>query len=144
MKPFIIKEKGIRGYKAHPSGPVEFDLAVHEAVREAVGPDYVLMSDPVGEYTMGDAVRVGRQLERLGYKWFEEPFRDFELYKYQELCRTWTFRLRDGDDEGLSLGCCAGDRPAGRRYRPGGCELEGRRHRDAQDRPYGGGLRHAL
>ena len=28
------------------------------------------------------------QLEKLDYKWFEEPFRDFELYKYTELCRT--------------------------------------------------------
>ena len=36
---------------------------------------------------MGDAILVGRQLEHLGYKWFEEPFRDFELYKYTELCR---------------------------------------------------------
>ena len=24
----------------------------------------------------------------LNYEWFEEPFRDFELYKYSELCRT--------------------------------------------------------
>lgn len=79
---------GIRGYKAHPGGPVAFDMEVHQAVRDAVGPDFALMSDPVGEYTMGDAVRVGRQLERLGYLWLEEPFRDFELYKYTELCRT--------------------------------------------------------
>ena len=42
----------------------------------------------MGEYTLGDAVRVARQLERLGYEWFEEPFRDFELYKYTDLCRT--------------------------------------------------------
>ncbi|MBT9819762.1 enolase C-terminal domain-like protein [Clostridium sp. MCC328] len=82
------KNKGILGYKAHPGGPVEFDMKVHEAVREAVGPGYTLMSDPVGEYTLDDAVRVARQLERLGYEWFEEPFRDFELYKYTELCKT--------------------------------------------------------
>ena len=81
------KNKGIPGYKAHPGGPVEFDMEVHQAVRDAVGNNYILMSDPVGEYSMGDAVQVGRQLERLGYKWFEEPFRDFELYKYSELCR---------------------------------------------------------
>jgi len=81
------KNKGIKGYKAHPGGPVEFDFAVHQAVRDAVGPDYTLISDPVGEYTIGDAIMVGRQLERLGYEWFEEPFRDFELYKYTELCR---------------------------------------------------------
>lgn len=30
---------------------------------------------------------MGRQLEVLHYKWFEEPFRDFELYKCTELCR---------------------------------------------------------
>ena len=46
------------------------------------------MTDPVGDYTINEAVTVGRQLERLNYKWFEEPFRDFELYKYTELCRT--------------------------------------------------------
>ena len=44
--------------------------------------------DPVGDYTLDEAIRVGRQLERLNYRWFEEPFRDFELYKYTELCRT--------------------------------------------------------
>ena len=82
------KEKGILGYKAHPGGPLEFDMEVHAALRKAVGPGYPLMSDPVGEYTLGDAVRVARQLEQLGYEWFEEPFRDFELYKYTDLCRT--------------------------------------------------------
>ncbi len=82
------KSLGVPGYKAHPSGPVDFDLEVHQALRDAVGLEYTLMSDPVGEYTIADAVKVGRQLEELNYAWFEEPFRDFELYKYQELCRT--------------------------------------------------------
>ena len=63
-------------------------MEVHQAIRDAVGPDYLLMTDPVGDYTINEAVTVGRQLERLNYKWFEEPFRDFELYKYTELCRT--------------------------------------------------------
>ena len=38
--------------------------------------------------TLDEAIRVGRHLEKLNYLWFEEPFRDFELYKYSELCRT--------------------------------------------------------
>lgn len=80
------KSLGIPGYKAHPHGPVEMDMKIHEALREAVGADYILMSDPVAEYTLDEAIRVGRQLERLNYLWFEEPFRDFELYKYQSLC----------------------------------------------------------
>ena len=80
------KEKGIPGYKAHPPGPVKLDMEIHQAVRDAVGPDYMLMSDPVGEYTLDEAIRVGRQLERLNYEWLEEPFRDFELWKYRQLC----------------------------------------------------------
>lgn len=81
------KQRGIKGYKAHPCGPYKKDMEIHKALREAVGDDMVLMSDPVAEYTLDQAIMVGRQLERLGYQWFEEPFRDFELYKYTELCR---------------------------------------------------------
>ena len=36
--------------------------------------------------TLEEAVRVGRHLEKLGYEWLEEPFRDFELNKYTQLC----------------------------------------------------------
>ena len=82
------KDLGIGGYKAHPAGPLSFDMQVHAALRKAVGPGYVLMSDPVADYTLDEAIRVGRQLEDLGYAWFEEPFRDFELDKYAQLCRT--------------------------------------------------------
>lgn len=84
----FYKKQGIQGYKAHPGGPVEMDMEIHEALRAAVGPTYTLMSDPVATYTLDEAVKIGRQLERLEYEWFEEPFRDFELYKYTELCRT--------------------------------------------------------
>ncbi|MGO9966956.1 MAG: enolase C-terminal domain-like protein, partial [Bryobacteraceae bacterium] len=45
-----------------------------------------LMSDPVAEYSLEEAIRVGRDLEKLDYHWFEEPFRDFELLKYAKLC----------------------------------------------------------
>ena len=80
------KSRGINCYKAHPSGPWELDMEIHENIRKAVGPDMKLMSDPVAEYTLEEAVRVGRHLEKLGYEWLEEPFRDFELNKYTQLC----------------------------------------------------------
>ncbi|MCC7473994.1 MAG: hypothetical protein IT425_01250 [Pirellulales bacterium] len=78
--------QGFTAYKPHPPGPWQLDMAVHEALREEMGPTYVLMSDPVAEYSLGEAIKVGRQLERLNYHWFEEPFRDFELDKYAKLC----------------------------------------------------------
>jgi L-alanine-DL-glutamate epimerase-like enolase superfamily enzyme len=80
------KSRGIPAYKVHPPGPWRHDMDVHAAVREAVGPSYVLMADPVAEYSLDEAIRVGRQLERLNFHWFEEPFRDFELEKYRKLC----------------------------------------------------------
>ena len=78
--------RGFTAYKAHPPGPWRRDMAVHRALREAMGPDYVLMTDPVGDYSLEEAIRVGRDLEKLNYHWFEEPFRDFELAKYAKLC----------------------------------------------------------
>ena len=78
--------RGIRAYKAHPPGPWRRDMEVHRALRSELGPEHVLMTDPVAEYTLETAIRVGRDLERLEFAWFEEPFRDVELAKYARLC----------------------------------------------------------
>lgn len=79
------KEKGYFGYKDHsyfgPKGNVE----VAEALRDAVGPDWILMHDPVEQYSLQEALYVGRELERLNYYWLEEPFRDYELGKLKKL-----------------------------------------------------------
>lgn len=78
--------RGFPAYKAHPPGPWQRDIEVHRALRSALGPSITLMTDPVAEYSLEEAIRVGRDLEALNYHWFEEPFRDFELAKYAKLC----------------------------------------------------------
>lgn len=80
------KSLGIHAYKAHPPGPVQMDMQIHQALREAVGGEHVLLTDPVAEYSLDEAIKVGRHLEQLDYLWFEEPFRDFEVNKYKQLC----------------------------------------------------------
>jgi L-alanine-DL-glutamate epimerase-like enolase superfamily enzyme len=80
------KRRGFPAYKVHPPGPWRLDMEIHRALRESAGPDYVLMSDPVAEYSLEEAIRVGRDLESLNYHWFEEPFRDHEIAKYTKLC----------------------------------------------------------
>jgi L-alanine-DL-glutamate epimerase-like enolase superfamily enzyme len=80
------KSLGIHAYKAHPPGPVQMDMHIHQALRDAVGEEHVLITDPVAEYSLDEAIKVGRQLEKLNYLWFEEPFRDFEVNKYKQLC----------------------------------------------------------
>jgi L-alanine-DL-glutamate epimerase-like enolase superfamily enzyme len=80
------KSMGITAYKSHPPGPWQKDIEISKAIREAVGDEYILMCDPVAEYTLDQAIKVGRALEKLNYQWFEEPFRDFEIEKYARLC----------------------------------------------------------
>lgn len=70
------KQAGFHGYKIHPPGDADGDIELYHAVREAVGPEFALMADPVGAYTYDEALRVGRALERLDYRWFEEPVHD--------------------------------------------------------------------
>jgi L-alanine-DL-glutamate epimerase-like enolase superfamily enzyme len=79
--------RGYPAYKIHPFGDAERDIRLCRAVREAVGPEAVLMLDPVGAYDHHQAMRVGRELERLDFYWYEEPLIDYDLRGYAELCR---------------------------------------------------------
>ena len=70
------KKRGFNAYKLHPPGKYDFDLEAHIAVRNAVGDNFKLMSDPVAPYTFEEALRFGRELEKLNYHWYEEPLYD--------------------------------------------------------------------
>ena len=79
---------GATAYKAHPAGGWRKHIEIAEAVRDAF-PSLTLMLDPAGsDYTLGEAVKVARALERLDFHWLEEPFHDVYIDKYAELCRT--------------------------------------------------------
>jgi L-alanine-DL-glutamate epimerase-like enolase superfamily enzyme len=80
-----VKERGWHAYKLHPPGDCDFDLKAYRACREAVGPDFKLMADPVGAYSHEQALRMGRELERLGYYWLEEPLFDVDFYGLRKL-----------------------------------------------------------
>lgn len=79
------KERGFQAYKLHVWGEGERDIELCTAVREAVGDDYRLMIDVAGNYNQVEALRVGRVLDELGYHWYEEPLRDFDLHGYRML-----------------------------------------------------------
>jgi D-galactarolactone cycloisomerase len=69
-----LVERGFRALKMRIGGnPPRRDLAAAAAVRQAVGPDIRLMADGNGAYTLSTAIQVGRELEALGFYWFEEP-----------------------------------------------------------------------
>lgn len=81
-----------RGYKAiklHTwMPPISFapdpkmDVRACAAVREAVGPDIALMLDGYHWYSRTDALYIGRELEKLGFAWFEEPMMEESAESY--------------------------------------------------------------
>ena len=67
---------------------IDTDIATCRAVREAVGPDYVLMYDPWGTYhSLEDALKVGRVLEDLDFVWYEHPMPEYRVESYVRLAR---------------------------------------------------------
>ncbi len=83
-----VREAGLKAYKIHPPGKsLAEDIEIHRAVRDAVGDDFALMSDPVQPYTFDEALRLGRELERLNYLWLEEPLPDEAFGALRELTR---------------------------------------------------------
>lgn len=76
---------GYAGYKLHPPGDPGRDIAVCEAVRDVVGPDYPLMLDAGFAYDYPGALRVGRALERLGFLWLEDALDAHDVAHAAEL-----------------------------------------------------------
>lgn len=83
-----MKNAGWTAYKLHPPGKIDFDREAYRVTREAVGSGFTLMADPVAAYTTQQALRIGRELERLDYYWLEEPLFDVDFHGLRELTRT--------------------------------------------------------
>jgi L-alanine-DL-glutamate epimerase-like enolase superfamily enzyme len=76
---------GWPAYKVHPVGRARDDVAICEAVRRAVGDDYVLMLDASFAYRFDEAVRVGMAIQDMGFQWYEDPLTEHDLYNYVKL-----------------------------------------------------------
>ena len=80
-----FQQMGWSAYKIHPQGDPTIDIEISKKVREAVGPDMILMLDCMWSYYYEDAVRVGRAIEELDYYWYEDPLVEEDLYNYVKL-----------------------------------------------------------
>ncbi|HEY6262064.1 MAG TPA: mandelate racemase/muconate lactonizing enzyme family protein [Nitrospiraceae bacterium] len=92
----LVKD-GFRAIKLHGWGEPERDIEACEAVRHAVGPKIALMLDVVGAYDRASALRVGRELDRLHFEWFEEPILDHDLAGYRDLCNSLDIPIAGGE-----------------------------------------------
>ncbi len=80
-------ERGFVAVKDHFNGTADENIACFQAVRDAVGDDVDILHDAAGcDYTLRDAIRVGKTLEELRFGWFEEPLPDRDQKNLQRLC----------------------------------------------------------
>ncbi len=79
-------------------GPEE-DLKLVEAVRGAIGDDVKLMVDANHAYTAREALPLGRQFEKLGVYWFEEPVAPEDRQGYRDLCQALDMNIAGGEAE---------------------------------------------
>ncbi|MEM7032802.1 MAG: enolase C-terminal domain-like protein [Chloroflexota bacterium] len=79
---------GFPAVKDHFQDDWRQNIAHCQAVRDAVGPDIDILHDAAGcDYTLEEAIRVGRALEELDFGWFEEPLSDRNIMGLQKLCQ---------------------------------------------------------
>jgi D-galactarolactone cycloisomerase len=94
-----LLERGFRAIKLR-TGRFEArrDLAVLAKVRDIVGPDTRLMTDGNGAFTLPAAIQFGKELEKLGFYYFEEPLPQAHEYAgYAELARSLDIALAGGE-----------------------------------------------
>lgn len=93
------KRKGYKAFKIHPYyGDWMKGLGLYRAVREAVGDDMYLMADPANTYDREGAIRVGRELDKLNYYWFEDPIPTTDVSGLVDLCRSLDLEILMGED----------------------------------------------
>ena len=80
-------EAGFSAVKDHFRLDADRNVEWMRAVRAAVGPGIDLMHDAAGcAYSFRDALRVGRALDEMRFRWFEEPLPDRRPRDLRALC----------------------------------------------------------
>jgi len=89
-----MKAEGFQAFKLNPP-PVNadgdshhrVDIEICKALRKALGDDFMLIHHGVGNYTRYEAMEVGRALDELHFRGYEDPLPSTDLEGYAELCR---------------------------------------------------------
>ncbi len=79
-------------------GDPRLDIDRVRAVREAIGPEVRLMVDANHCFTVPQAIRLGRELERLDVEWFEEPISPEDVDGYVEVTRALDMAVAGGEN----------------------------------------------
>lgn len=92
-----LAEEGFRSIKAKVGWGLQQDISNMRAIRKAVGDQVELMADANSSYTVPDAIRLGHELEDLGFTWLEEPVMPDDLDGYRKLAQKLDIALAAGE-----------------------------------------------
>ncbi|MBO6560197.1 MAG: mandelate racemase/muconate lactonizing enzyme family protein [Nisaea sp.] len=94
-----IRDAGYKAMKMKIGIDPKTDIELVETVRNAIGDDTGLMVDANHAYTAREAIPLGRELERLGVAWFEEPVAPEDKQGYRDLCTALDMPIAGGEGE---------------------------------------------
>lgn len=80
-------------------GDLKADAARVAAVRETIGPDILLAVDANHCFSVPNAIRLGRMLEKHHILWFEEPISPEDRNGYVEVTRALDMAVAGGENE---------------------------------------------
>jgi galactonate dehydratase len=92
-------EQGFDAIKLHLTKGRHDTIETVEAVRSAVGPAVSLMVDAHNTFDLAEAIKVGRELERLDVTFFEAPIDSENVAGLAELAATLQVRIATGEME---------------------------------------------
>lgn len=92
------RTEGYRAVKVKVGADYRNDLACVAAIRAAVGQDMDIMVDANMCYTTDLAIQVGRQLDRYGVYWFEEPLSIDDVSGHARLAQALDVRIATGEN----------------------------------------------
>jgi L-alanine-DL-glutamate epimerase-like enolase superfamily enzyme len=83
-----LMEEGFTAIKFHAWNVPDRDLSMLRAVHaEYGGSGITFMHDAENRYDRYAAFTVASELQAMGFRWFEAPFRDYDISSYRELRR---------------------------------------------------------
>jgi len=88
------KAEGFKAFKINPP-PVDaggdshhrLDMEICKALRKALGDEFMLMHHAVGNYTRPEAMEVGRLLDDLHFRGYEDPLPSTDVDGLAQLCQ---------------------------------------------------------
>lgn len=94
-----FKRRGFRAFKIFAGHGIGEDAAEAAALRDALGPDVRLCVDAQWMYDPESAVRLGRDLERIGVAFFETPVQPEDLAGTAAVARVLDLPVAGGECE---------------------------------------------